>query len=158
MENGPIGVDPGSAGAWLDFAVLQSHPVKHQGGASVELKAKPIPADFATPELAAGPFVIEPGLAPNGSGFAVDCNVAAAVQTRDRIIMRRARSAGGFHTDAVFAVDNGRACEPQLKPDRAGAASRRDIPFFLARRGPAPIFNPCQPPAIVEARFAECAT
>src|SRR5436305_7463325 len=72
--------------------------------------------------------------------------------------MRRARSAGGFHTDAVFAVDNGRACEPQMKPDRAGAASRRDIPFFLAGRGHAPIFNPCQPPAIVEARFAECAT
>src|SRR4051812_4785008 len=157
MNCSSIGLDPGPARARLDSSILQPHPVKHQLAATLKLQAKPIPPDFTAPELAARPFVIEPGLPVHSPGFAVHGDFAAAFQTRERIIMGRARCAGGLHADTVFTVDHRRSCKTQMEANRPSTARSCDIPFLIAGRCQAPILNPDQTLAVIEPRFAKCA-
>src|ERR1043165_3492679 len=114
MGRASIGRDPGSARAWFHLAIRQSHPIKHERAAIVPLQANPIPTDFSRPQLAARPFMIEPGLAADRMRHLVDDELARRFQSRDGTIMRSAGAVRCLYADSVFAVNNWRFRRAQL--------------------------------------------
>ncbi len=92
--------------------------IEHQLAPVVELDGKPIPARLIRLQFGRTELVIHPADALDRQPCAVDGQRAGRAQARHRVVVRRARLAGGFGRDAVVAVNRRRLLARLAEVDR----------------------------------------
>src|ERR1700722_14361155 len=136
----------------IGLPVATSNPKCHQGAAVTQVQADPVPAVRLLVEVAAGPFVIEPGFTGHDFVARAACDAAADGEVRLAVVIAGRLARRTLLTVAAHAVEHGRLRDRKALMERQVFGCDAGLIDLAARPG-----SPSTDPAAVSPTCA-CAS